>query len=121
MPEDTHQAFADYLALVDKPAGSTTVKLKYLKAEDLIKKLPPSVAKEDILETGDPSVVFVRASADKLADFFRELKVLDKPVPQIRYQILVIQYNKGNTLSFDSSPGISNAGSAGTNSALASL
>ena len=121
MPEDTHQAFADYLSLIDKPAGSATVKLKYLKAEDLIKKLPPSIAKEEILETGDPSVVFVRASADKLEDFYRELKVLDKPVPQIRYQILVIQYNKGNSLSFNSSPGVSNAGSGGTNSILASL
>ena len=101
MPEDTRQAFASYLELIDKPAGSATVKLKYLKAEDLLKKLPPSIAKEEILETGDPSVVFVRASADKLADFYRELKVLDKPVPQIRYQILVIQYSKGETLGLE--------------------
>ncbi len=121
MPEDTHQAFASYLTLIDKPAGCTTVKLKYLKAEDLLKKVPPSVAKEDILETGDPSVVFVRGTADKLEDFYRELKVLDKPVPQIRYQILVIQYNKGQTLGFDSSPGATSGPSGASNSALASL
>jgi type II secretory pathway component GspD/PulD (secretin) len=121
LAEDTRKAFADYLALVDKPAGSATVKLKYLKAEDLLKKLPPSVAKEDILETGDPSVVFVRATADKLEDFYRELKVLDKPVPQIRYQILVIQYSKGETLNFDSSPTASTAASGAANGILAKL
>jgi type II secretory pathway component GspD/PulD (secretin) len=105
LPEENRQSFADYLALVDRPAGSVSVKLKYLKAEDLLKKLPPSIAKEEILETGDPSVVFVRASADKLADFYRELKVLDKPVPQIRYQFLVVQYNQGESLDWGSSTG----------------
>jgi type II secretory pathway component GspD/PulD (secretin) len=103
MSEDSRKAFADYLALVDRPTASTSVKLKYLKAEDLLKKLPPSIAKEEILETGDPSVVFVRASADKLEDFYRELKILDKPVPQIRYQFLVIQYNKGESLDWSDS------------------
>ena len=121
MPEDARQSFADYLALIDKPAGSATVKLKYLKAEDLLKKLPPSLAKEEILETGDPTVVFVRASADKLADFYRELKVLDKPVPQIRYQILVIQYSKGDSLNWKSSPSATTAASGATNGILASL
>jgi general secretion pathway protein D len=121
MSADTRRAFADYLSLVDKPAGSVSVKLKYLKAEDLLKKLPPSIAKEEILETGDPSVIFVRASADKLADFYRELKVLDKPVPQIRYQILVIQYNKGHDLTWKSSPQATTAPSGATNSILASL
>jgi type II secretory pathway component GspD/PulD (secretin) len=121
MSEDSGRAFAEYLALIDKPAGSATVKLKYLKAEDLLKKLPPSLAKEEILETGDPSVVFVRASADKLADFYRELKVLDKPVPQIRYQILVIQYSKGDSLNWKSSPSATTAASGATNGILASL
>jgi type II secretory pathway component GspD/PulD (secretin) len=121
MSEDARKAFADYLTLVDRPAGSASVKLKYLKAEDLLKKLPPSLAKEDVLETGDPSVVFVRASSDKLEDFYRDLKVLDKPVPQIRYQILVIQYNKGDTLGFDSSPSATTAASGATNGLLASL
>ncbi len=121
MSEDSRKAFADYLSLVDKPAGSVSVKLKYLKAEDLLKKLPPSIAKEEIQETGDPSVVFVRASADKLQDFYRELKVLDKPVPQIRYQILVIQYNKGHGLTWDSSPSATAGTSGATNGMFVSL
>jgi general secretion pathway protein D len=118
MSEDTRKAFAEYLSLVDKPAGSTTVRLKYLKAEDLLKKLPPSIAKEEILETGDPAVIFVRASADKLADFYRELKVLDKPVPQIRYQILVIQYNRSNGLNWESKPSATSGASGAANSML---
>lgn len=121
LSEQTGAALADYLALIDKPAGSATVKLKYLKAEDLLKRLPPSLAKEEILETGDPSVVFIRASAEKLADFHRELKVLDKPVPQIRYQFLVVQYNKGEALDWSDSVEAASTGAGAANSFLGTL
>ena len=42
---ETRAALEAYLALIDVPTASTTVKLKYLKAEDLLKKLPPPSAR----------------------------------------------------------------------------
>ena len=99
----TRSALEQYLALIDVPTTSTAVRLKYLKAEDLLKKLPPSITKEEVVETGDPSVVFLRSSPEKLEDFFRDLKTLDRPVPQIRYQFLVLQYNEGEGLNWSDS------------------
>jgi type II secretory pathway component GspD/PulD (secretin) len=78
------------------------VRLRYLRSEDLLKKLPPSVGRDDIVETADPSVIFVKATADKLAAFQRDLEVIDRPVPQIRYQVLVLQYHAGEALDWSS-------------------
>jgi general secretion pathway protein D len=111
-------ALESYLGLIDVPTTSTTVKLKYLKAEDLLKKLPPSISKEEVVETADPSVVFIRSSPEKLEDFLRDLKTLDRPVPQIRYQFLVLQYNEGEALNWSDSLEAGNASAGEQNSFL---
>ncbi len=103
LSDQTAASLAGYLAMVDKPAATVAVKLKYLRAEDLVKKLPPSIGKDEVVETADPSVVFVRASPEKLEDFYRDLRILDKPVPQIHYQFLVIQYKQGESLNWSDS------------------
>lgn len=91
----------EYLKLIDKSSDVAHVKLKYIKAENLKKNLPPSITQEDIVETGDPSVVFVKGSARKLDIFYRELALLDQPVPQIRYDLLVIQFQEGETVNWN--------------------
>jgi general secretion pathway protein D len=91
----------EYLKLIDKSGDVAYVKLKYIKAESLKKNLPPSIAQEDVMETGDPSVVFVKGSPRKLDDFYRELALLDKPVTQIRYDLLVIQFQEGETVNWN--------------------
>ena len=118
---ETKAALADFLAIIDVPTASTTVKLKYLKAEDLLKKLPPSITKEEVIETGDPSVVFLRSSPEKLQDFFRDLKTVDRPVPQIRYQFLVLQYYEGEGLNWSDSLEASNAVAGAQNSFLGTV
>jgi general secretion pathway protein D len=91
----------DYLSIIDKGGNAAIVRLKYIKSEHLLKNLPPSVSKEDIIETGDPSVVFVRGSEEKLERFFKELDVIDRPLPQIRYDILVILYMEDETFQWN--------------------
>lgn len=101
--EENRRKLEQYLALVDRPEQSVMIKLKYIKAEELEKKLPPSISKAEIISTNDPSAIFVKTSARKLQDLYRELKILDRPVPQIRYQILVLQYGEGNTIDWSDS------------------
>jgi type II secretory pathway component GspD/PulD (secretin) len=96
---DGRTELEEFLRLVDRPEEAVAVQLKYIKAEELLKKLPPSLAKENIIETSDPKTIFVRASASKLADFHRDLRVLDRPVPQLRYDVLVVQYQEGESLN----------------------
>ena len=91
----------DYLSLIDRGSAVETVRLKYVKSEHLLKNLPPSVSKEDIIETGDPSMVFIKGSEEKLNTFFNELEVIDRPIPQIRYDILVILYMEDETFQWN--------------------
>ncbi len=96
---ETKTALTEYLKLVDRPKEATAVRLKYIKAEEFLKKLPPSITKEEVIETGDPKLLFVKTSEHKLADFYRELRLLDQPAPQIRYDFLVVQYQEGKTFN----------------------
>ncbi len=90
------KAFMDnYLSVMDEPLKSYEIRLKYIKADDLLEKLPPSVVKEDIIDSQDPSIIFFKGTKDKYDSFKRELDVFDKPVPQIRYQVLIISYSDG--------------------------
>ncbi len=121
LSDDMRAGFESYLALVDRPTGGVMVRLRYLKSEELLKKLPPSVVRDDIVETADPSVIFVKGTPDKLADFQRDLRVVDRPVPQIRYQVLVLQYHAGQSLDWDGSLDAETTSPTGTNAFLGAL
>jgi type II secretory pathway component GspD/PulD (secretin) len=94
--------FAGFIATVDKPNSGMPVKLRYITSEELLKFLPPSVSKEEIIVTLDPSLIFFTGSMEKRYRFDEELSLLDQPKPQIRYQILVIQYQKSNNFQWGS-------------------
>jgi type II secretory pathway component GspD/PulD (secretin) len=96
---DQKDMFDEYIALIDRNDQATPVTLKYIQADELLKKLPPSIPKEKIIETPNPSLVFIKGTDATLKAFYKELEILDRPVPQVRYQLLVIQYQDGNSLS----------------------
>jgi type II secretory pathway component GspD/PulD (secretin) len=103
LPPANKVPFEDYIKLIDKPPETAVVELKYIKAEVLLQNLPPSVSEDEIVETRDPSIVFLRTSPEKMESFYREIEILDRPVPQVRYQLLVIQYNESEGLNWANS------------------
>jgi type II secretory pathway component GspD/PulD (secretin) len=90
----------DFLPLIDRKQEGVPVQLRYIQADSLLKNLPPSVAKEDIQQTGDSTLVFFSGTEEKRKQFLRELEVLDRPTPQIRYELLVVQYEAGESLNW---------------------
>lgn len=88
---------------IDKAPKSHMITLKYIKSEDLLNSLPKSVTQDDIVTTPNPSVIYYYGEDEAYEAFIRELDLMDKPVPQIKYKILVIQ----NTLGDDSNFGLS--------------
>jgi type II secretory pathway component GspD/PulD (secretin) len=104
MDEPGKARLDDFLATVDRLDEAVPINLKYIRAEDLIKNLPPGIAKEDLIDSGYPSLVFYTGTASKLEVFRRQLALIDKPQPQIRYNVLVIQYQKSD--DFDWSKGL---------------
>jgi general secretion pathway protein D len=93
----------EYLPLVDRKLEGSPIQLKFIQADTLLKNLPPSVAKEDILQTGDSTLVFFSGTEEKRRQFMRELEVLDRPAPQIRYELLVVQYEAGESADWGAS------------------
>ena len=92
----------EFIDMVDKPAGSFPVKLRYITSEELLQNLPPSVYKEELVVSVDQSLLFFTGSDEKRRRFLEDLQLLDQPKPQIRYQILVIQYQKSNDFQWNS-------------------
>jgi type II secretory pathway component GspD/PulD (secretin) len=99
--------FEAFLAAVDRREAAIPIVLKYLKPEELLKNLPPSVSKEDVLDAGAQNIVFFTGSAERRERFLADLALIDRPKPQIRYDILVVQYTRNQ----DRSAGLSLEGS----------
>ncbi len=88
---------------IDSKNAGIPIKLKYIQTETFLKNLPPSISKENIIDSGFPNLVFYTGSEENKNLFLYELGLIDKPQPQIKYQLLVIQYTKNDSESFDSS------------------
>lgn len=99
------KALEEYIETVDRKSEGYPVHLRYIKTEEIMKNLPPSITKEDVIDSGYPNLFFFVGSEDKRKLFLRELASIDRPKPQIRYELLVIQYQKKNTLTFDPTMG----------------
>lgn len=90
-----------YLELVDRSSSTSVVRLRYIRAEQLIRNLPPEVEREHIHTTPDPRVVMVSGSAEARSALRSRLSDIDKPVPQVRYQLLVVQYQNGRSVEWN--------------------
>jgi type II secretory pathway component GspD/PulD (secretin) len=97
------QQFEAFIKKVDVPGQGTAVRLRYINSAELLEHLPPSITKDDLRVTADPTLVFFTGSAAKRRMFDEELALLDEPKPQIRYQILVIQYQKSRNFQMSNS------------------
>ncbi len=89
----------DYLSLIDRKTEAFPFRLKYIKTEELLKYLPPSASRDEILETGTSSAFFL-GSEEKRRRFLKDLEEIDVPKPQIRYELLVIQFQEGDNLAW---------------------
>ena len=95
--EETLNILTDFINSIDKKKTGTPIKLKYIQAETLLKNIPPSINKEDIIDSGFPNLLFYTGSEENKELLQHELSLIDKPQPQIKYQLLVIQYTDGTS------------------------
>jgi type II secretory pathway component GspD/PulD (secretin) len=103
LSEEMIGPYKEYLELIDKINSGIPIHLKYIKSDELIQNLPPSVLKEEIVVSTDPTLIFYKGTAEKQTQFLDHLKLIDQPKPQIRYQLLVIQYQRSENLNWNRS------------------
>jgi type II secretory pathway component GspD/PulD (secretin) len=120
-PEESLAALGDFIEQTDRSDEGYPVRLRYIRIEDLLKNLPPSVAETDIFDSGYPNLIFFKGPEEKRALFLRELAVIDRPRPQIRYELLVIEYMKSRETGINRgvSMGAQNGGAAAGGDAAA--
>ncbi len=90
----------EYIRVLDKKGEVYPIRLKYISAEELIKYLPLGIKKTSIQLTGNPNLIFFKGNAAKKEALKKELELIDEPKGQIRYQLLVVQYEKSENLNW---------------------
>ena len=99
----TDDEYEDIRGFVEKTDGgmeSRLVHLKYIRTSELLNILPPSVSKDEITDTGTGNTFFFTGSEEKQKAFLEKLKEIDLPKKLVRYDLLILQYEKSSNLSW---------------------
>ena len=89
-----------FIEMIDIEKKLIPFSLKYINVDELLKNIPPAINKEDIMDSGYPNLIFFTGSDGSEKIFEKHLELTDRPKPQIKYQVLVIQYKKNNGTVF---------------------
>jgi len=98
--EEISEQIQGYIKTIDIPRRSEPLRLKYIKTEDLYKSLPPSARREDLIDTGDGNTFFFLGSSERRALFIKDLEIIDRPRPRIRYDLFIIQVQDSTNLNW---------------------
>lgn len=96
LDDEEFQAVMELISEVDVAPESHLITLKYIKAETLLKNLPKTISEELITGTPNPSQLSFYGTTPAYNNLMIELEKIDKPVPQIKYKVLVIQTTLGD-------------------------
>jgi type II secretory pathway component GspD/PulD (secretin) len=89
-----------YLRTIDVPRRSEPVRLKFIKTDDLYQSLPPSARRTDLVDAGDGNTFFFLGSGERKALFLKDLEIIDRPRPRIRYDLFIIQIQDSTNLNW---------------------
>ena len=95
-----HDQLAQLIQERDIPQRNIPIQLKYIKSQTLLNNLPPSVSSEDVVDAGTGDAIFFVGPEGRQEAFLKELAILDKPEQLIRYDLLIVQYQKSSNLSW---------------------
>ena len=95
-----HEEIRDFLERVDDEIESVPIHLKYIKTSELLAALPPSVSKDEITDTGTGNSFFYTGSESKREVFLNQLKEIDIQKKLVRYDLLILQYEKSSNLTW---------------------
>ncbi len=118
---NVHAEICDYLKMIDSSEQIYPVTLKYIKTSDLITHLPRTIDSSHITAASEDNLFFFEGSEFEYNQLKKILEYTDVPVHQIRYDILVIQYQNVNDSEWNSSLSAKNIKAGDRNSISATL
>jgi len=105
--DETSLHIQEYIETIDLPRHSEALRLKYIRTEELFRSLPLTVRREEFTDAGDGNTFFFLGSAERKAQFLKDLEIIDRPRPRIRYDLFIIQVQNSANLSWSSSAELS--------------
>ena len=104
--QDEYEEIESYISSFDSEIETDVVHLKYIRTAELMNILPPAVTKDDIVDTGTGNSVFFIGTAEKKERFLEQLEEIDRPKKLVRYDLLILQYEKSSNLSWGNSASV---------------
>ncbi|MCF6335091.1 MAG: hypothetical protein L3J12_05065 [Spirochaetales bacterium] len=105
LSKDQKKEFDYLIDKIDRPAMSTFITFRYIKAEEFLKAIPPPFTSENFKLTGSESSLYFEGTNKQIELLNDKLKEIDKPKPQVRYKLLIIQSQEGNSSDWEFSIG----------------
>ena len=93
-PESVHLLFQNYLNQVDVPASkeeTEMIRIKYLKAEDVMKMIPSSIPKNDLVVIKENNAIVVTGISSFRAQVKNFINTIDQVTPLIVFDVAVLQ------------------------------
>ena len=100
LPDDRY-ALSKWLETIDDSPRNIPIKLKYIRTEDLLKKLPPSTNQNNIIDAGDGNSFFYVGSEERREAFLKDIAYIDRPHAQLRYDLLIVQYQSTDNFKWN--------------------
>ena len=101
--EKVHQQIEDFLEALDGSKNVNVITLRYIKTDDLLSHLPPGISSSQIKSGTQDNVFFFTGNREQLDYLESQLESLDAPARRLKYDLLVMQYQKTNDMSWDNS------------------
>jgi type II secretory pathway component GspD/PulD (secretin) len=108
-PQSVHNLFADYLAQVDVASiedRTEVIEVKYMKAEDMLKLIPASLPKSDLIVVKESNAIAITGPQNVVNQVKNYIEKLDRVNPMIVFDITVIQISDTNGLAWDAPSGV---------------
>ena len=86
---------------VDLKKNTYFVELKYIRPEEMIKYLPPGIDKGCLFFADDNSCVYFVGTESEFLILQEQVKICDRPVVRVSYDLLILQYEEGSENSWN--------------------
>lgn len=100
-PPSVHELFIEYLKQVDVASiedRTEVIKISYLKAEDVLKMLPSSIPKNDLIVLKEANAIVVTGPQNLITQVKSYIEKIDQINPLIVFDIMVLQITDSDEL-----------------------
>lgn len=107
-PENIHRLFSEFLEKIDVASiedMTEVIRIKHLKAEDVLKLIPPSIPKTDLVVLKEANAVVVRGPQNLIYQVKSYIDKIDQVNPLIVFDIMVAQISNSNGFTWNAPQG----------------